>query len=1330
MTSGEHMQRAVNDATSQLDRQLSGVEPELGAVDSRSFAQLLSFAADYGELLRFYNLEDRIDGDWRLFFTADPTQINAGIVAVDLDALARRFGNAFARASAPGSVSERVEALTELVEIGLALARRIDGWQLGAAESEHAELLDASLQGLIDGELGISVRKLYGLVLAARNAGLSWPRPLPFEQLSGRWRMTQAPVDEAALPGRNWAERIEQGLVVTQAVFETLSEALALLQGEATAELERDLIGGRRRPQLAMWISFVDLFRRAQRAANSIADRYVDFYYRDVLRMEEAEAQPDSAYLLLALAESELPEQSWVAAGTEFTAEAEDGGSLIYAAVEGLAVSSAALSSVRTLRVERTSLGAASADACAPGLWVPTTVSESIIDLEVLAEAPNDSGSTQGFSTFGRALVGPSENAQTDGVELTKLAQLGLLIASSELALAGGRRLVTLTVGFGSFAALLRERIAAIRTTPDADADDDAILATMLGAGFQLRVSTADGWVAVPRYSVIESSLEAAMFALQFELVPSFPAVAPISEEVETPADVPETRSPCLVLDLRQELIADPQSPPRFEPSYLLSLLAGMPISTIELGVEVRAMTPAVIENSDGQVDPSSPFLVFGAAPVVGSYLRLACPELFAKQISQLQLTLDWYDLPSGPEGFYGYYSGYKTCPCEPGQTTCFDNCVFEVDIGLGERALWQLQKSAGAGVELFRGKASAGECGEDSPDPRGPLCEHSVFGLAVQPSEDPPDYYLPADNYLEVRLASPSYAFGDSIYAENVLAAVVDYLPDCIDCTSKCEARYLALRDAAAMATRCLSEPSDEECSCFTTIRALLDQALTNCEASGCEHCGSCRYFSDALTAVDACIDGGCSGPACSELPSVLYGLYQQAVTECIAACSSPPKQLDYPNTPWQPQATAVKLRYASGGPLVGELQHLLPFGGRETLALPNADREPSLLPEFEFAGALHLGFAALVANSPLTLLFRMAAAIGLEPRPKIRWSSLGAGANERAGWNPLELRADGTGGLCNTGILALRSVGSSLVEGLGFADGLHWLRATVEAEPEWFPNTLAIDPHALVVRDQGRTDDPADRYHRLAAHSITASVAELGLVATIDQPLPSFGGHPAEDRQALWLRASERLRHKSRAIQTWDQERLVLERHPWVWKVRVLSAHDLARGRMPGAVLVLVIPKLEEAVGDDPRTPRASPEQLRSVRETLTRRASVFAQIEVVNPNYRELKVITKLAFVAGENPVALRERLDAELVAFLSPGFFDLQREALGGDYVAVDEIEAFVQSRPYVRYVESLTTERASTGFDATLDWCFLTSAPSHTIVEVDGPRCEEDAWSKR
>lgn len=70
------------------------------------------------------------------------------------------------------------------------------------------------------------------------------------------------------------------------------------------------------------------------------------------------------------------------------------------------------------------------------------------------------------------------------------------------------------------------------------------------------------------------------------------------------------------------------------------------------------------------------------------------------------------------------------------------------------------------------------------------------------------------------------------------------------------------------------------------------------------------------------------------------------------------------------------------------------------------------------------------------------------------------------------------------------------------------------------------------------------------LEAFKIEMAEENLSGIQAITQPLKSFNGIPTEKLNEFYVRVSERLKHKQRAITPWDYEHLVLEKSPQIYK------------------------------------------------------------------------------------------------------------------------------------------------------------------------------------
>lgn len=106
------------------------------------------------------------------------------------------------------------------------------------------------------------------------------------------------------------------------------------------------------RPHFALLLTFLELLRHAHGDMRKLTERHLDFYYRDILRLAAAPAEPDRVMVSFALApgarEARLP------AGTELAAGRDSAGQdLVYRTERELLVGRAQVAEVRSLRVQR-----------------------------------------------------------------------------------------------------------------------------------------------------------------------------------------------------------------------------------------------------------------------------------------------------------------------------------------------------------------------------------------------------------------------------------------------------------------------------------------------------------------------------------------------------------------------------------------------------------------------------------------------------------------------------------------------------------------------------------------------------------------------------------------------------------------------------------------------------------------------------------------------------------------------------------------------------------------------------------------------------------------
>ncbi len=421
-------------------------------------------------------------------------------------------------------------------------------------------------------------------------------------------------------------------------------------------------------------------------------------------------------------------------------------------------------------------------------------------------------------------------------------------------------------------------------------------------------------------------------------------------------------------------------------------------------------------------------------------------------------------------------------------------------------------------------------------------------------------------------------------------------------------------------------------------------------------------------------------------------------------------------PKPPYPARVTGLSLSFTTAA-TPPDWCHLHPFGiERRTVT------RGSLLPTLPQSGALYLGIADWRPPERLTLLVEIAPG---SSDPTLDASSLGWDYLVGNSWESADLVVvDRTNAFRQTGIVSLDAPAAADLDHTVLPTGLHWLRVSVGGELAALNRVVSIRAQAGTVRFVDHGNDPAFLATPLPAGTIAKAVEPLPGFKSVEQPLPAFGGRGPETDPAFRLRVSERLRHKDRAIQLWDYERLVLAQFPELSRVKCLNHTEGSNGQRAGAVTLVCLPKLEPNA-PDPLRPFVRRQTLLDVEKFLCARTSPFVRLKVIQPELETLQVEFEVSFRENlGNPAYYREQTERDLIRELSPWAFGGAEVRFGGRWYKADLVN-FLDELPYVDYVTNVklihhyteggTKRRVEVETAvATTPASVLISATSHTI----------------
>ena len=860
--------------------------------------------------------------------------------------------------------------------------------------------------------------------------------------------------------------------------------------------------------------------------------------------------------------------------------------------------------------------------------WIQwKNVHQALDTTQIIHQSVGTQVSQERWKPFG----GISTDASDPEIHFPSL--IGWGICSPSLHLSEGKRTLTVTLTF-------------LQDVPDLSEIPDP---------FRAEVSTEKGWVELgytlnPDGKSLEIMLEAA---------PDIDPFAPIAE-YSFPFSWPALR---LIVRTDQE----EESPSPYE------LFKDLLLQKIELVISVEGVRNLWVQTKEGRVDPQKPFQPFGSAPHRKDRVFIAHPELARQKLTDVSLHLEWKTLPETANGFGDYYASYAFLGADLG-IPALSQESFSTTITLKEKhRAMVLENDEEPFHQLFPALGSSQPITTFGPlDMEDSFSDGAYAYLSNQSAkleEDIPK----SDRYFELELSPQDFLHKH--YSTLLLRQTLSQLKS----TKKKEIFSLTVNDIAG-----------------NNINLL----ISGIPLPAYDGDGNAYYTDSFAFKAQGLV--------------MVFDAYDPETKQLTITCSTTPlvgtevtvqyqQALVLPE-PFTPELNSLHADYSTSLILDFSQEirgqdcffHVEPFGIHPiTSPTASASKEANgestgagFLPNLEAEGTLYIGLENLQPPQDVSFLFQMAegsANPDLVPA-KVQWAYLKG--NEWDAFEEAQLVSDATDGLLNSGQIQLHLPQAASKKSLRMPQNLHWIRAVVDRYTDSLSQFLDIRTQAIKATwvDPGEPTDHLEQ--ALGPGTIAQPVERILELDEILQPYPSFRGHPAEKDERLYLRASERIRHKQRALTLWDYEHLVLGEFPDIYRAKAISS-DQWIGSEPGSVHMVVVPDTRMGTTFDPFEPKVAVSRLREIQEFLTSKASPHATIHVQNPRFRYVQVRVLAHFHDPNNFGFYAAKLEQELIEYLAPWAFDKGAEVLFGGRIHPYMIVDFVENRPYVDYIEHPT-----------------------------------------
>ena len=1280
----------------QLERYLKALDPAYVSIDGRSIEDLLVFAAGYAEQIRFYDMPDSELPDlnkasWSEFFKRDMAVIAASIATVDLEQIKNDYNDASNQILS----NPTVELYTALFTQIAAIAIKIDQWySIAIPENPLHTDINLAINSSLSAELKKAVAYEEGFIVVDSKTVLNIDYTKILNQ--DEWGLNDKIDPEFDIyEGITPQDRILNAVPYVDDVFHAFFSVISNIVDQSTSYIDFALTQyPAHQPYMALFIAFLKIFNLAQQQMNGLTGKMLDFYYRDVLRLEEKPSVPDKAFVVFELAktaaEYDLPQGTSLSAGKDASGKDQ-----VYKTENDFVINQASVKELKNIFILKSPADAAE-EQKEIGVIYANPVANSKDGYGAKFTVPNPKWPTFDNGILNRPQVkNICEFIDKKEIELStkNTATVGFAIASPQLFLQGGNRLIGIKMAgfadlfggedpFGNMAIGFTGEKGWFNVARQITAKAEIDLIEM-----------------VIKTGVFDAGLTTSGFAFNEKEEILF-IFLPISEQgvigfnAKTHTDhIYNTVSPVMQLLIGPgiEISADV-----YKGLNLDRLLLYVQVGSINTPVDNTSETGAVatpepnfdglktliIQTDTGAVTPGKAFDPFTTLPSPGKAFYVGSDEVFNKPLGTLTVNIE----KTQPDNFR-QSSGLKQSSEFINQDATSD---YEYDYGVSVlyRKGWRPLKDY-EGVDFTLETLTYNILNEVQIDPESKDRKVVDVSLSRTPVEYFNDLNIRSDKGF-IRIDNLRYDNGDVQGRLNnapffqIKQISLSYQSELLKLTSGIDQFFHVYPFGTVETSLTVKRPVESKPIGNRADKELLEKSIANEILVG----GISRIDKPVIVPIDPLIvnANGALLPQFTYLNPDLK--YQDGLVKKVADNSAyvdPDK----------------KFPHLSGDRRLNQL--ILDASGLNE-EINGGNNQYSA--EIQEEGMLFIGVQNLQPLQTLSLLFQFADGSAIDEDndpPAINWSYLIY--NE---WRPLKVEnvvSDSTYGFQTTGIVELDVPGDINSKHTIITDGLYWFCASVTTGSKCIPQLIDVVAQATEVQfyDQGNSQLHFD--NPLPAGTINKLSVAVAEVSKVQQPFASFDGKHKEVGKEYYTRVSERLRHKGRAVTSWDYEHLVLDRFPNVFKVKCITntdpgcicrkpvTHREKLGKIKccgpvsttGNVLIVPVPNLKNDNAANPLQPKTSRLTLIEIVNYLSPLTSPFVKVHARNPVYEQVIVFFRVKFLSGIDKGYYLKKLNDEIVQYLTPWAFDQTIEADFGQKIYASAVINFIEQRPYVDFI---------------------------------------------
>lgn len=367
--------------------------------------------------------------------------------------------------------------------------------------------------------------------------------------------------------------------------------------------------------------------------------------------------------------------------------------------------------------------------------------------------------------------------------------------------------------------------------------------------------------------------------------------------------------------------------------------------------------------------------------------------------------------------------------------------------------------------------------------------------------------------------------------------------------------------------------------------------------------------------------------------------------------------------------------------------------------------------------SGYLYVGLEKVLGDTVVNLFFRLEEYKEVNSKTNMNWEYLCGDTWEEYKKGDTIVK-DTTSDFQKSGIIGFKISEESLQPHTVMPEDKMWIR--MKYSEDKFPKVIDIKAQAVEAEYDETSEGRPSIGESLAKETIKKLSTSIVGIKKVVQPYPGFEGEYEEDEKHFYSRVSERLRHKGRAVTTWDYERLVLQNFPSIAEVVCLNCSDTNGKYAPGNVTLIVLPDLSRTKQENSLKPKVESIVINKIEAFINNVKSPFVTVKAINAKYSEVKVDCELSLKKGyDDDAYYTKTINEQLRDYIAP-WYNKEKTITRNDNHNVSKILYFLENLPYVDHIKKLDVIVGGRKVDSSGDFGpssqleILTSVPTHAI----------------